>query len=112
MVILSPTRELAVQTYKVTQTLSMYTSLKCITILGGELMEKQFEQLSSVKNLPNIIIATPGRLQHHIHEIPDFNLNSCLCFILDEADRLFEMGFAQQIYDILSLLIVHIVKRY
>ena len=64
-----------------------------------ELMGKQFEQLSSVKNLPNIIIATPGRLQHHTHEIPDFNLNSCLCFTLDEADRLFEMGFAQQIYD-------------
>ena len=65
-----------------------------------ELMEKQFGQSSSVKNLPNIIIATPGQLQHHMHEIPDFNLNSCLCFMLDEADRLFEMGFAQQIYDV------------
>ena len=60
-------------------------------------MEKQFEDLS---NRPDIIVATPGRLAHHLLEVPDFNLRSILSCVYDEADRLFEMGFAQQLRDI------------
>lgn len=64
-------------------------------------MEKQFADLAS---RPAVIIATPGRLAHHLEEIPDFSLNSCKMCILDEADRLLEMGFAAQIRQISKTL--------
>lgn len=60
-------------------------------------MEKQFNMLASK---PDIIVATPGRLAHHLSEIPDFNLSNCLMCVLDEADRLMEMGFSAQIREI------------
>jgi ATP-dependent RNA helicase DDX54/DBP10 len=46
---------------------------------------------------PDVIVATPGRLAHHLTEIPDFSLSSCQMCVLDEADRLLEMGFGMQI---------------
>jgi ATP-dependent RNA helicase DDX54/DBP10 len=101
-VILSPTRELSLQTLKVLKTLSSCISsppMNCIGINGGESMEKQFSLLSS---RPDVIVATPGRLAHHLSEIPDFHLNHCDLVIFDEADRLFEMGFSLQIRQICS----------
>jgi ATP-dependent RNA helicase DDX54/DBP10 len=71
--------------------------LRCIGITGGESMEQQFSLLASH---PDIIVATPGRLAHHITEIPDFHLHHCCMCILDEADRLIEMGFSTQIRQI------------
>ena len=99
-VILSPTRELSLQTLRVIQTLSTYITnpnINCIGINGGESMEKQFSLLAS---RPDVIVATPGRLAHHLSEIPDFHLRHCDLVIFDEADRLFEMGFALQIRQI------------
>ena len=90
-VILSPTRELSLQTLKVLKTMSSYIrnpNLNCIGLNGGESMEKQFSLLSSK---PDVIVATPGRLAHHLSEIPDFHLKHCDLVIFDEADRLFEM---------------------
>uniref|UniRef100_A0A7S3V9E8 RNA helicase n=1 Tax=Chaetoceros debilis TaxID=122233 RepID=A0A7S3V9E8_9STRA len=101
-VILSPTRELSLQTLRVMQTLSQYIEapkMRVIGINGGESMEKQFALLSSN---PDIIVATPGRLAHHLSEIPDFDLKHCEMVVFDEADRLFEMGFAMQIREICS----------
>ena len=100
-VILSPTRELSMQTLKVMNKISHFTELKSIGINGGEGMEKQFHALASK---PDIIVATPGRLAHHLSEIPDFDLKGCLMCVLDEADRLLEMGFAAQIREIASTL--------
>mmetsp|Transcript_25700 Transcript_25700/g.31659 ORF Transcript_25700/g.31659 Transcript_25700/m.31659 type:complete len:1036 (+) Transcript_25700:141-3248(+) len=103
-VILSPTRELSLQTLRVLKTMSMYVSepkLNCIGINGGESMEKQFSLLSSQ---PDVIAATPGRLAHHLSEIPDFHLKHCDLVIFDEADRLFEMGFAMQIRQICNAM--------
>jgi ATP-dependent RNA helicase DDX54/DBP10 len=74
-VILSPTRELSMQTLKVLNKLSHFTDLKSVGIHGGEGMEKQFDMLASK---PDIIVATPGRLAHHLTEIPDFNLSNCI----------------------------------
>jgi ATP-dependent RNA helicase DDX54/DBP10 len=101
-VILSPTRELSIQTLKVLQTLSSFIEfpgIRCIGINGGESMEKQFSLLASN---PDVIVATPGRLAHHLSEIPDFHLKHCELVIFDEADRLFEMGFSMQIRQICS----------
>ncbi len=96
-VVLSPTRELSLQTLRVLKKMSHFTDIKSIGIHGGEKMEQQFDDLSSK---PDVIVATPGRLAHILSEIPDFNLRECQICVLDEADRLLEMGFAQQLREI------------
>jgi len=99
--VLSPTRELSLQTLRVLKKLSHFTELRSVGIHGGEGMENQFDLLSSK---PDIIVATPGRLAHHLSEIPDFDLKECQICILDEADRLLEMGFAMQLRQISKTL--------
>lgn len=96
-IVLSPTRELAYQSYRVCTKISHYTSLRSTIIVGGEAIEQQFDALS--KN-PDIIFATPGRLMHLLMEIPDFSLNSVQFICYDEADQLFELGFAPQLNEI------------
>ena len=59
--IMSPTRELALQTLKFTRELGKFTGLKAATVLGGDSMEAQF---SAMHEIPDIIIATPGRFAH------------------------------------------------
>jgi ATP-dependent RNA helicase DDX54/DBP10 len=100
-IVLSPTRELSIQTLKVVTKLAHFCNINAIGINGGEGMEKQFNGLASK---PDLIVATPGRLSHHLSEIPDFDLKGCLICVLDEADRLIEMGFAQQIRQIAATL--------
>lgn len=103
-VILSPTRELALQTLRFARSLAKFTDLRFASIVGGESMEGQFAELS--KN-PDVLVATPGRLMHHLQEIPGFHLKSVEYAAFDEADRLFEMGFADQLNDILSRMPEH-----
>lgn len=57
-------------------------------------MEDQFAQLAAY---PDIIVATPGRLAHHLQEVDGFTLRAVQYVVFDEADRLFEMGFADQL---------------
>lgn len=97
--ILSPTRELAVQTMRFAKMLAKFMTLKISLIVGGEGMEQQFESIAAN---PDIIVATPGRLMHHLQEIPDFNLKVVEYVVFDEADRIFEMGFAEQLQEILK----------
>ena len=92
-IILSPTREIAMQTSLYLKAMAQFTDLTYVLIVGGGDMENQFERL--VLN-PDIIIATPGRLQHCIQET-GLQLNAVELVVYDEADRLFEMGFADQI---------------
>ncbi|BBN17990.1 ATP-dependent RNA helicase DDX54/DBP10 [Marchantia polymorpha subsp. ruderalis] len=98
-IILSPTRELALQTFKFCKELGCYTDLRATVLVGGDSMEAQFEELS--KN-PDIIIATPGRLMHHLSEVEGMSLRTVEYAVFDEADRLFEMGFADQLRQILT----------
>lgn len=100
-VVLSPTRELAVQTLRFAKSLAKFTTLKISLIVGGEGMEAQFEMIASN---PDVIIATPGRLMHQLQEIPDFNLKCVEYVVFDEADRLFEMGFAEQLNEVLKTM--------
>ena len=78
-IVLSPTRELAYQSYHVCQKLSHFTTLQSCIIVGGESIEAQ-------KN-PDIIFATPGRLMHLLLEVPDFNLNSVQFISLGCCER-------------------------
>jgi ATP-dependent RNA helicase DDX54/DBP10 len=88
-IILSPTRELAVQSYKFAKDMAKFTDLRIVSIIGGDAIEGQFEALSTH---PDIIIATPGRLMHQIREVSTFKLKHVQYLVFDEADRLFEMG--------------------
>ncbi|XP_031473298.1 putative DEAD-box ATP-dependent RNA helicase 29 [Nymphaea colorata] len=99
--ILSPTRDLALQTFKFTKELGRYTDLRTSVLVGGDSMESQFEELAQN---PDIIIATPGRLMHHLDEIDDMSLRTVQYVVFDEADCLFGMGFAEQLHKILGHL--------
>lgn len=98
--ILSPTRELAIQTFKFIKDLGKFMDLKTVLILGGDSMDHQFGAMHSH---PDIIVATPGRFLHVCVEM-DMKLKSIEYVVFDEADRLFEMGFGEQLNEILRRL--------
>ncbi len=98
--ILSPSRELALQTLKVVKELGKGTDLKCVLLVGGDSLEEQFSFMSAN---PDIVIATPGRFLHLKVEM-GLDLSSVRYVVFDEADRLFEMGFAAQLTEILHAL--------
>ncbi|GFY50788.1 ATP-dependent RNA helicase DDX54 [Trichonephila inaurata madagascariensis] len=97
--IFSPTRELAIQTYKFTRELAR-KNLKAILVLGGDKIENQF---AAIHESPDIIIATPGRFLHVVMEM-NLKLSSVEYVVFDEADRLFEMGFQEQLREVTNRL--------
>ncbi|KAK6938334.1 DEAD/DEAH box helicase domain [Dillenia turbinata] len=91
--ILSPTRDLAIQNLKLTKEVGRYTAclisadLRTSLLVGGDSMESQFEELVQI---PDIIIATPGRLMHHLSEVDDMSLRKVeyvLHKILDQLNE-------------------------
>lgn len=98
--ILSPSRELALQTLKVVKEFGRGTDLKCVLLVGGDSLEEQFGFMAAN---PDIVIATPGRFLHLKVEM-SLDLSSVKYVVFDEADRLFEMGFAAQLAEILHAL--------
>lgn len=99
-VILSPSRELASQTFKQVKEFSKGTDLRSIVLIGGDSLEEQF---SSMMSNPDIIVATPGRFLHLKVEM-QLDLSTVEYIVFDEADRLFEMGFAEQLNELLAAL--------
>ncbi|KRY29689.1 ATP-dependent RNA helicase DDX54, partial [Trichinella spiralis] len=99
--IISPTRELALQTFKfLKEVLGKFTGLRASVIIGGDSMEDQF---AAIHENPDVVIATPGRLLHLIVEM-NLSLKSVNYVVFDEADRLFEMGFEEQLREVLKRL--------
>ncbi|XP_076803666.1 ATP-dependent RNA helicase DDX54-like [Clavelina lepadiformis] len=98
--LLAPTRELALQTLKFVKEIGKFTSLRTACVLGGDRMEDQF---SALHENPDVIIATPGRLMHILVEM-ELKLSCVQYVVFDEADRLFELGFQEQLHEILHRL--------
>lgn len=99
VLILAPTRELATQIEGVVRELTHFShELKCTVIIGGAPMGRQIQNL---KRQPQIIVATPGRLMDHLRQ-KTVNLKRVAHLVLDEADRMFDMGFAPQVREILK----------
>jgi ATP-dependent RNA helicase RhlE len=96
--IILPTRELALQVDEALNKIGRSFGLKTAILIGGENMGKQHRQL---KNNPHIIIATPGRLIDHLEQ-KTVNLAAVSILVLDEADRMLDMGFEPQIKKILQ----------
>ncbi len=92
--VLAPTRELAMQIEETFRKLGVRTAL----LIGGAPMPKQISQLRSN---PRVIVATPGRLQDHLNQ-RTADLRQVQCVVLDEADRMLDMGFIAPIRLILS----------
>jgi ATP-dependent RNA helicase RhlE len=98
--ILAPTRELAEQIHDVLKTFSGRTGIKSVTVYGGVSHRNQITQL---RNNPQIIVACPGRLMDHIRG-KTVNLSGVQYLILDEADRMLDMGFMPDIKAIIKEL--------
>jgi superfamily II DNA/RNA helicase len=94
--ILSPTRELAQQTYQQCQQLLQFTALRCGLIMGGENFKDQQKLL---RHNTAIIVATPGRLVELIEQ-NSVDLTQLNLLILDEADRMLDMGFSDALLSI------------
>jgi ATP-dependent RNA helicase RhlB len=91
--IIAPTRELAIQIDKDARNIGRHTGLKTALIYGGVDYDKQRQQL---KDGCDIIIATPGRMLDY-HKQGVFNLNSVEVMVIDEADRMFDLGFIKDV---------------
>ncbi|KAI1639799.1 P-loop containing nucleoside triphosphate hydrolase protein [Biscogniauxia mediterranea] len=97
--ILSPSRELALQTLKTVKEFSRGTDLRTILLVGGDSLEEQFSSMSAN---PDIIVATPGRF---LHLKVEMSLELAIEYaVFDEVDRLMEQGFAPQMNEILASL--------
>ena len=71
--VLSPTRELALQTHKFAKDMSHFTDIRLCVLVGGDALEGQFEALAAN---PDVLVATPGRLLHHLGEVEGMSLRA------------------------------------
>ena len=101
--VLAPTRELAMQVYESVLTYSSHLPLRATCIYGGVDMKAQMQTL---RDGVEIVVATPGRLLDHVQQ-KSIQLNQVQMLVLDEADRMLDMGFIPDIRRILGLLPAH-----
>ena len=96
-IVLVPTRELAMQIFVVIRQLTQnINGMKAWVLVGGTSM---FAQVKSLPTLPRIVIATPGRLMDHLRQ-KTFHLQNLKVAVLDEADRMLDIGFEPQLQEI------------
>ena len=99
--VMTPTRELASQVINQLQTMAGKKSdIKSTLLIGGESIQRQLQQL---KNKPRLIVGTPGRINDHLKR-RSLKLNNSKFLVLDETDRMLDMGFADQIETILNFM--------
>jgi ATP-dependent RNA helicase RhlE len=96
--ILVPTRELALQVDETLNKLGQPLGLRTVVLIGGASM---YNQVQALRRQPRIIVATPGRLLDHLGQGMIY-LNNVKILVLDEADRMLDMGFAPQIEKVLQ----------
>jgi len=101
VMILSPTRELAMQTFGVLRELIQFHSHTFGLIMGGADRKTEAAKLSKGVN---ILVATPGRLLDHMQNCPDFLYKNVQCLVIDEADRILDIGFEEEMKQIIRLL--------
>jgi ATP-dependent RNA helicase RhlE len=96
--ILAPTRELALQIAEVIEMLGRSRRVRCAVLIGGVSLESQLRALS---HRPEVLVATPGRLVDHLQQ-GSVQLKDIEILVLDEADRMLDMGFRPQLTRILA----------
>lgn len=87
--ILSPTRELAIQIFEVLRKVGRNHTFSAGLVIGGKPLQEERERLSRM----NILVATPGRMLQHMDQTAEFEIANLQMLVLDEADRIMDMGF-------------------
>jgi ATP-dependent RNA helicase DDX18/HAS1 len=100
-VVLAPTRELALQIYGVAAELCKYHSQSYGIVMGGANRKMEADRL---QRGTAILVATPGRLLDHLQNTPGFVVSNLQVFVVDEADRCLEIGFEEEMHQIVKLL--------
>ena len=95
--VLTPTRELAMQVSEEVSSLGQFDGVRCLTVYGGQSMNTQLEGL---RRRPQVVVATPGRLMDHMGR-RTISLSDVRIVILDEADQMLDIGFVDDIERIL-----------
>ena len=101
VLILSPTRELAMQNYKWARDLLQYHSKTHGVVIGGA---KRSSEAHMLKKGVNLLVATPGRLLDHLQNTQGFVFHNLQMLIIDEADAILKIGFEEEMNQILKLL--------
>ena len=100
--VITPTRELALQLYDLAKSLMNDNGTTCVLVIGGGNRKKEAEKLSSSE--ARIIICTPGRLIDHMVNTKKFNYNNIKILIIDEADKILKIGFEEELTEIINLI--------
>ena len=100
VIILSPTRELADQTYNVINELSNYTDIRSCKVIGGTRIQ---ECIQDLRKIPHIIVGTPGRILDMMQKKHIFT-DKIKTFIIDEADEMFSQGFQELVKQIFNYI--------
>lgn len=87
--IISPTRELAAQIFEVLRKVGRYHNFSAGLVIGGKSLKEEAERLSKM----NILVCTPGRMLQHLDQTAGFDVDNLQILVLDEADRIMDMGF-------------------
>ncbi|KAI7904436.1 ATP-dependent RNA helicase HAS1 [Cokeromyces recurvatus] len=101
VIIVSPTRELAIQIYGVAEELCQYHSITHGLVIGGANKKAEIEKL--VKGV-NLLVATPGRLLDHLQNTQRFIFQNLQSLVIDEADRILDIGFEEEMKQIVKIL--------
>lgn len=100
VLILTPTRELAVQVHSMIERLAQFTDIRCCLVVGG--LSSKVQEVG-LRSHPDIVVATPGRMIDHLHNTHSVGLEDLAILILDEADRLLELGFSNEVQELVRL---------
>jgi ATP-dependent RNA helicase DDX27 len=98
--ILTPTRELAAQCLGMMTTLSQFTKLSSTLVVGGS--KNLNAQMAELRARPQVVVATPGRLLDHVTNSAGVSLEDIEFLVLDEADRLLDLGFQDEVTEIIK----------
>ncbi|KAI9675933.1 MAG: ATP-dependent RNA helicase dbp4 [Trizodia sp. TS-e1964] len=101
--ILSPTRELAIQTFDVLRKIGRYHTFSAGLLIGGKSLQEEKERLGRM----NILVCTPGRLLQHMDQTATLEVGNLQMMVLDEADRILDMGFQRDV----DAIIEHVPKE-
>jgi ATP-dependent RNA helicase DDX18/HAS1 len=101
VIIISPTRELSLQTFGVARDLLKYHHHTFGLVMGGANRKAEIERLQKGVNL---LVATPGRLLDHLQNTHGFVYKNLQCLVIDEADRILDIGFEEELKQIVHLL--------
>lgn len=98
--VITPTRELAIQIFEVLCKIGVNHHFSAGLVIGGKNLKQESSSICSM----NILVATPGRLLQHLDQSPDFDYSNLQILVLDEADRILDLGFSKTVNAIMEFL--------